>query len=222
MRRSEPVVAALIRLALLGVAAGETGACKFEAGADLRCSRQPAGRCAELAEVPAATQELCCAACSTHATCNAAVLMMEGSAKTCFLKELAPGVTLSDKRPGAVGCLLAHDGPVPPAPPLPHYPFRNHTLSIAERVKDLVSRLTLDEKILQMTRGGAAANTPSPAVARLGLLPHIWGTECATGLGSDDAGFAGDPRPFPPFPVYLHSKNQEILKVPRVRSCFRH
>ena len=58
-------------------------------------------------------------------------------------------------------------------------------------------RLTLAEKILQMSRGGAAANTPAPGIERLGIAPHVWGTECATGLGSDDASFAGTSFPQP-------------------------
>ena len=93
---------------------------------------------------------------------------------------------------------MAPPGPPAPSPtPSPPFPFRNHSLPIARRVKDLVDRLTLPEKILQMTRGGAAANTPAPAIPRLGLQPHVWGTECATGLGSDDASFAGTSFPQP-------------------------
>jgi len=42
-----------------------------------------------------------------------------------------------------------------------------------------------------MTRGGAAANAPAPAIPRLGIAAHIWGTECASGLGSDDNNIAG-------------------------------
>ena len=44
----------------------------------------------------------------------------------------------------------------------------NRSLPLAARVADLVARLTLPEKILQMTRGGAAKNAPTPAIARLG------------------------------------------------------
>eukprot|EP00041_Stephanoeca_diplocostata_P028922 m.838661 g.838661 ORF g.838661 m.838661 type:complete len:836 (-) comp23463_c0_seq5:1378-3885(-) len=73
----------------------------------------------------------------------------------------------------------------------PSYPFRNTSLPVNERVKDLVSRLTLEEKTLQMTRGGAAKNCPTPAIARLGIAAHVWGTECASGLGSDDSSIAG-------------------------------
>lgn len=48
-----------------------------------------------------------------------------------------------------------------------------------------------------MTRGGAAANSPAPGIDRLGVAPHIWGTECASGLGSDDSSFAGTSWPQP-------------------------
>jgi beta-glucosidase len=57
--------------------------------------------------------------------------------------------------------------------------------------------LTLDEKILQMQKGGAAANSPAPAIERLGINPWIWGSECVTGLGSDDTGFYGTSFPQP-------------------------
>lgn len=76
-------------------------------------------------------------------------------------------------------------------------PFRNTSLPVSERVDDLVSRLTLEEKLAQMMRGGAAANSPAPGIERLDIKPHIWGTECATGLGSDDAKFAGTSFPQP-------------------------
>lgn len=169
--------------------------CTYEPGADLRCDRHP-GSCEELGSAPAATSAACCAACHVKTGCNAAVLRQEGATKECFLKKLGQGVTLSDHREGSTGCVPLPGPPAPPAPPS-FFPFRNHSLPIAQRVKDLVGRLTLSEKILQMTRGGAASNTPAPAIPRLGLEPHVWGTECATGLGSDDASFAGTSFPQP-------------------------
>ncbi|XP_064392288.1 uncharacterized protein LOC135339960 isoform X2 [Halichondria panicea] len=61
------------------------------------------------------------------------------------------------------------------------FPFRNVSLQIPERVKDLVDRLTLDEMVLQMSRGGASKNGPAPAISRLGINPYQWGTECLSG-----------------------------------------
>ena len=77
------------------------------------------------------------------------------------------------------------------------FPFRNVSLPWKTRVEDLVSRLDLDEKIAQMQYGGAKANCPTPAINRLGIAPHVWGSECATGLGSDDNEFAGTSFPQP-------------------------
>jgi hypothetical protein len=186
----------LAAVAAASAAEDSADTCMYQAGADLRCDHGGAG-CSELGSVPAATEVACCAACRAKAGCNAAVLRQEGATKECFLKKLAAGTTLSEKRQGSVGCVPPPGPPAPPPAPAPFFPFRNHSLPIAERVQDLVGRLTLPEKILQMTRGGAAENTPAPAIARLGLLPHIWGSECATGLGSDDGSFAGTSFPQP-------------------------
>jgi len=70
---------------------------------------------------------------------------------------------------------------MPSPTPSPPYPFRNTSLSWDVRTADLVSRLTLQEKVDQMSHGGAAANSPAPAIARLGIDPYQWGTECLSG-----------------------------------------
>ncbi|XP_071112530.1 uncharacterized protein [Haliotis cracherodii] len=73
------------------------------------------------------------------------------------------------------------------------YPFRNTSLPWDDRVNDLVGRLTLDEIILQMSRGGEGAQAgPAPAIPRLGIKPYSWDTECLRG----DVG-AGDATSFP-------------------------
>ena len=54
-------------------------------------------------------------------------------------------------------------------------PFRNPELSIADRVSDLLSRLTLDEKAAQMLHG-------SPAVERLGIPEYNWWNEGMHGV----------------------------------------
>lgn len=56
------------------------------------------------------------------------------------------------------------------------YPFRNSTLSVDERVADLVSRLTLEEKVLQMLND-------APAIDRLGIPSYNWWNECLHGIG---------------------------------------
>lgn len=57
----------------------------------------------------------------------------------------------------------------------PEYPFRNTDLSVEERVNDLVSRMTLEEKISQMQNG-------SPAIPRLGIAEYNWWNECLHGV----------------------------------------
>ncbi|XP_076444918.1 uncharacterized protein LOC143282917 [Babylonia areolata] len=62
------------------------------------------------------------------------------------------------------------------------FPFRNVSLPWSERVKDLVSRLSLEEIQLQMGRGGAGIHGgPAPAIPRLGIGPYQWDTECLRG-----------------------------------------
>ncbi|XP_069478717.1 uncharacterized protein [Ambystoma mexicanum] len=61
------------------------------------------------------------------------------------------------------------------------YPFRDPSLPWEERVEDLLNRLTLDEMILQMARGGVKKNGPAPPIERLGIKPYSWNTECLRG-----------------------------------------
>ncbi|MDR2690980.1 MAG: glycoside hydrolase family 3 C-terminal domain-containing protein [Dysgonamonadaceae bacterium] len=56
------------------------------------------------------------------------------------------------------------------------YPFRNPSLSCEARAADLVSRLTLEEKIAQMLN-------KTPAINRLGIPPYDWWNECLHGVG---------------------------------------
>ena len=56
------------------------------------------------------------------------------------------------------------------------YPFRNPQLSIEQRVDDLVSRLTLEEKVRQMLNN-------APAIKRLGIPAYNWWNECLHGVG---------------------------------------
>ena len=54
------------------------------------------------------------------------------------------------------------------------YPFQNPNLPVAQRVDDLVSRLTLQEKAGQM-------GTDAPAIPRLGIPAYYWWSECLHG-----------------------------------------
>ena len=56
------------------------------------------------------------------------------------------------------------------------YPFQNPDLSIEERAADIVSRLTLEEKVHQMLN-------QTPAIERLGIPPYDWWNECLHGIG---------------------------------------
>lgn len=55
------------------------------------------------------------------------------------------------------------------------YPFQNPTLTIEDRVDDLVSRLSLEEKTAQLMYG-------TPAIERLGVPQYNWWNECLHGV----------------------------------------
>lgn len=60
---------------------------------------------------------------------------------------------------------------------LMHTPiYRNSAVPIKERVADLVSRMTVEEKILQMVYD-------APAIERLGIPAYNWWNECLHGVG---------------------------------------
>ena len=55
------------------------------------------------------------------------------------------------------------------------YPFQNVALSFEQRVNDLVSRLTLEEKVAQMLNS-------APAIPRLGIPAYDWWNEVLHGV----------------------------------------
>src|ERR1044072_3672287 len=60
-------------------------------------------------------------------------------------------------------------------------PYKNPNLPIDVRVNDLVSRMTLEEKVLQMQNG-------APAIERLGIPAYDWWNEALHGVAR--AGYA--------------------------------
>lgn len=60
-------------------------------------------------------------------------------------------------------------------------PFCQTTLPVSQRVRDLVSRLTLDEKISQLVNS-------APAIPRLGIPAYQWWSEALHGVTKAGAG----------------------------------
>ncbi|CAL0317877.1 unnamed protein product [Lupinus luteus] len=61
------------------------------------------------------------------------------------------------------------------------YPFCNPKLPIAQRAKDLVSRLTLDEKLSQLVNA-------APSIPRLGIPSYQWWSEALHGVANAGPG----------------------------------
>ncbi|MCB0636423.1 MAG: glycoside hydrolase family 3 C-terminal domain-containing protein [Lewinella sp.] len=55
------------------------------------------------------------------------------------------------------------------------FPFQNPALPLEDRMEDLISRLTLEEKTAQLLNA-------TPAVERLGIPPYDWWNECLHGV----------------------------------------
>ncbi len=73
-----------------------------------------------------------------------------------------------------VGCFLLVVFTIKAQPP--KHDYLNTNLSIEERAKDLVSKMTLEEKVLQMMNS-------SPGIERLNLPPYDWWNEALHGVG---------------------------------------
>lgn len=130
------ILAATCRLTDAGEArAPAKDHCTFDDDVDLRCSLHPS-RCAEVGNHSAASALDCCVACQASSRCTAAVWESWGET-ICYMKAIAAGQPLTDKRKGTVAC-IPKSGPPPP----PFFPFRNTSLSWKARVTDLVGRLT--------------------------------------------------------------------------------
>src|SRR5258707_15886910 len=74
----------------------------------------------------------------------------------------------------AVVLLHAMRGYAQPAPEK-DFPMWNYNLPLEQRVNDVVSRLTLEEKVHQMLNA-------TPAIPRLGILAYDWWNETLHGV----------------------------------------
>ncbi|GAA0149567.1 glucosidase [Lithospermum erythrorhizon] len=81
-----------------------------------------------------------------------------------------------------------------------NFPFCNKNVSIQERAKDLVSRLTLDEKISQLVNA-------APAIERLNISAYEWWSEALHGVSRHGKGirFNGTIKAATMFPQIIHS-----------------
>src|SRR6185503_15757672 len=86
------------------------------------------------------------------------------------------------RRPGfcvliIVLCLLVVDSPATTqeAKPDPGAPYLNPKLELDQRVNDLISRMTLEEKVSQMMNA-------APAIPRLGIPQYDWWNEALHGV----------------------------------------
>ena len=134
----------------------------------------------DISNRPAADAGACCDLCGKTAGCKAFTLAeYDGQGKrnsVCYMKSACASKTPKSS------CTAGETGP--PAP----MPFQNASLPWDVRTADLVSRLTLDEKVAQLahydvskpdTSLGRAA---SPPISRLGVGGYNYGEECNTGI----------------------------------------
>ncbi|KAF3658298.1 putative beta-D-xylosidase 7 [Capsicum annuum] len=94
-----------------------------------------------------------------------------------------------DMRPTCFGVLVLHTESIQPPfscdsnSVTSAFPFCNASLAISQRAKDLVSRLTVDEKILQLVH-------TAPAIPRLGISAYQWWSEGLHGVSKSGRGMS--------------------------------
>ncbi|MCO5594213.1 hypothetical protein L7F22_048238 [Adiantum nelumboides] len=96
-------------------------------------------------------------------------------------------------------------------PAYAHFPFCNRALSIQSRVSDLLSHLSLEEKIDQLV--SSAAN-----ISRLGIPAYYWWSEALHGLSDNGPGVRfGDDIPavtiFPQVILSIASFNRTLWNL---------
>ena len=119
------------------------------------------------------------------------ILILIACAMLCAIAEILPSVLAQNVPPTpsgqpavtAVGAYPAGPGgrntPMQPTPrPNPLPPFYDPKLPVQKRVEDIVSRLTIEEKVVLMQMA-------SPSIPRLGIAPYHWWTEALHGMTHD-------------------------------------
>lgn len=97
-----------------------------------------------------------------------------------------------------------------------NFPLQNVSLSWSERVDDLVGRLTLDQIVQQLARGGAGLNGgPAPAIENLGIGPYQWNTECLRGDVE-----AGNATSFPQAIGLAAAFRYSLQQKYKIKSCY--
>ena len=132
----------------------------------------------------------CCAECFSYGySCKA--FTFQPSTGQCFLKDNSQGTAPSSDR--ISGSPSAQPGPSPGHTKatracLPgvtdHYPFCNTSLSITERVNNLISLLKPEEMptLLTAREGGGGSPGPPGNITRIGLPEYDWGVNCIHGV----------------------------------------
>jgi beta-glucosidase len=93
-----------------------------------------------------------------------------------FAQNAPPGSPLIGAYPAGPG---GRDTPMQPTPrPNPLPPFYDPRLPVAQRVQNIVSLLSLEEKVSLMQMA-------SPSIPRLGIAPYHWWTEALHGMTHD-------------------------------------
>ncbi|KAG9451583.1 hypothetical protein H6P81_011548 [Aristolochia fimbriata] len=118
----------------------------------------------------------------------------------CFL--LLPGSSSSALPPFACGA--SH-------PLTDSFGFCKTSLPISRRVEDLISRLTIDEKISQLV-------VKAPSITRLGVPSYNWWSEALHGIGYMDGGIqlAGDETQYGLYGVLLNGTIRSATSFPQV------
>jgi beta-glucosidase len=111
--------------------------------------------------------------CVAAATVIAAVALPSG-----WGQSAPPGVSTVGAYPAGPGGRGPAVRPSPPPRPDPPPAFYDPKLPVQKRVDDLVSRLSLEEKVSLMQMA-------SPSIPRLGIAPYHWWTEALHGMTHD-------------------------------------